>query len=511
MLITFGMLGAFFALIVVVLYATYRKSDSSFTDYAVGGRSFSAIYIAMSYTNSWWPGTTFIAFFGLTAASGAIGLYALLYTLLGVSAMYFMASRAWRWGKRFDLRTQPDMLGLRFGSSRVKVLASVIGVVTLFPWIVLGMQAMGTIFRWASLGNLSITAALVIGVSIIAIRQIWTVQMGMRGLVITDLVQGIVAYVGAAIVCIGLLLFFFDGFGEIGRLPEANVALPGFSSDVGGLYFFGLIVTGAVGSLCWPTSYQRIYTASSVREVKRGTVMTMPIAGGFFALLSLVALAATQVPEIASDPQAGWFTLTQQAGGTWLLAVGVVVVFAASMGWIDGCIQVVGTQIANDIVAQYRPLGDRQRIIVAKASMVVVLLLASVAAYLTFDYAHLVSLAQVAYQGIIQIAVPMFCGLFWRRGNATGALAGLTVGFAVAVGLTIPYAEAGGAIPWLDGFPSGLVALAANLAVYVACAYLVPTSDAERRRIDGLFDGDGEPAPASTPVATTVPIPAAGA
>ena len=87
------MLFGFMALIVVILYAT-KRSSGTFTDYAVGGRSFSAWFIAMSYTNSWWPGAT-TAFFGLSAGAGVLGLYALAYSLLGVTAMYLMAERAW--------------------------------------------------------------------------------------------------------------------------------------------------------------------------------------------------------------------------------------------------------------------------------------------------------------------------------------------------------------------------------------------------------------------------------
>ena len=126
------MLFGFMALIVVILYAT-KRSSGTFTDYAVGGRSFSAWFIAMSYTNSWWPGATYTAFFGLSAGAGVLGLYALAYSLLGVTAMYLMAERAWVWGKRFDLRTQCDMLGMRFDSKAVRVIASLIGIICLFP------------------------------------------------------------------------------------------------------------------------------------------------------------------------------------------------------------------------------------------------------------------------------------------------------------------------------------------------------------------------------------------
>ena len=70
------MLFGFMALIVVILYAT-KRSSGTFTDYAVGGRSFSAWFIAMSYTNSW-PGAT-LRPFGLSAGAGVLGLYALAY------------------------------------------------------------------------------------------------------------------------------------------------------------------------------------------------------------------------------------------------------------------------------------------------------------------------------------------------------------------------------------------------------------------------------------------------
>ena len=94
----------------------HQAQRGTFTDYAVGGRSFSAWFIAMSYTNSWWPGATYTAFFGLSAGAGVLGLYALAYSLLGVTAMYLMAERAWVWnalrpahpvrhaGMRFDSR-----------------------------------------------------------------------------------------------------------------------------------------------------------------------------------------------------------------------------------------------------------------------------------------------------------------------------------------------------------------------------------------------------------------------
>ncbi len=51
MIITFGALAAFFLFIVAVLTMSWIR-DRTFSDYAVGGRSFDARFQAMSFLNT---------------------------------------------------------------------------------------------------------------------------------------------------------------------------------------------------------------------------------------------------------------------------------------------------------------------------------------------------------------------------------------------------------------------------------------------------------------------------
>ncbi|MGY1690907.1 sodium:solute symporter family protein [Geodermatophilus sp. SYSU D01105] len=489
MITMLGMLAVFYGIVIVILYATQQTTKPSFNEYAVGGRSYGPWYVAMSYVNSWWPGSTFIAFFGLAAGAGVFGLYGLAYSTLGVTFMYLMATRAWRWGARFNLRTQPDLLGMRFGSPGVKLVASIIGVVSLFPWVVLGMQALGSLFEIASGGAWSVTACLVIGLAVIVVRQFWTVKMGMRGLIMTDMFQGVVAYVVAAIVCVVMLTGIGGSpisFADLGRVGDEMLRMPGDGGDYGPWYIFSLIFTGVVGSLCWPTSFQRIYTASGVRSVKAGTIRTILISGVFYTLLMLVGIAGTRIPEVLEDPQNGWFTLLDQFGGTWLLGLAVVIVFAASMGHIDGAVQVCGLQIANDIVnSGKRTFSDNQLTAIAKTSMVVFMALAGVVAYLTFSMDRLQLLAQISYQGIVQLGVPLFLGIFWRGGNKYGAISGMVSGFVVAGVLTLVYPDD---IRVLGSITGGIIGFAVNLAVFLVVSAVTGQSDEERRRVSGMFE-----------------------
>ena len=60
----------------------------------------------------------------------------------------------------------------------------------------------------------------------------------------------------------------------------------------------------------------------------------------------------------------------------------------------------------------------------------------------------------------------------------------MTSGFAVAVTLELAYP---GSLSWAYGLTSGAVALAVNVAVYVALAYLLPQSRSESERVTALF------------------------
>lgn len=239
MAVMFTMLGLFFAGIILILYITQKRSHS-FDDYAVAGRSFGPWYVAMCYVNSWWPGTVFISFAGLSVASGVFGFYGLAYSTLGLSFMYFVATRAWRWGKQYNLVTQPDLMRLRYSSKAVGVVTSLIGAIAILPWTILGMQALATVFHIASNGSWALPVCLGAGLAVILIRQIWTVQMGMRGLVYTDMYQGIFAYVVAAIVCVFLLVSPSSpaNWGDLSHISADLLKVPGDGGQYGPWYLF---------------------------------------------------------------------------------------------------------------------------------------------------------------------------------------------------------------------------------------------------------------------------------
>ena len=482
LLVTYGALAALFAVVVALLQRTYR-ADRDFSDFTVAGRSFGGFAQAMSFFNTYQPGTVFVGFFAFTLGNGVVGMN--ISTMLAPIVMFLMAKRVWTWGATHDLKTQPDLMALRFESRAVRVATALVGIAGLFPWMVLGMQALGAVFSALSLGHLGFTASVVLGVIVMSVRQVWTIRMGMRGIIISDVVQGVVAYIVGSLLCLGLIAWLYAHGASLAALPPARLALPGPGSGMP-LLFLSLTLLPLLSSLCWPDLFVRLYTGAGVESVKRSSAYCAPLMLVFVSALGFLALLAGGRPEAAASPETAWFTLAREAGGPALLALAGVIVFAASMGNIDATVQSCGAQAANDIVAalRRRPMSDRALMATSQAAMATITLAAAAIACLPLP--SLFSIALFAFQIMVQLSVPLYFGIFSKLGDRWAALGAMGMGISAVCVLQALWPIG---IPWALGLTSGAVALVLNLAVYLALALAMPRDAREQARLDALFAG----------------------
>ena len=487
LLVTYGALALFFAIVVWILQRSYI-ADRDFTDFAVAGRSFSGFYQAMAFLNTGLPGYVYLGLFGFTASAGVIGMG--FATVLAPLVMYLMADRVWTWGAMYNLRTQPDLMALRFGSKGVRVIAALLGIFGLMPWMVLGMQSLGAVFYALSLDLLSFTGSVVLGVVVMTIRQIWTIRMGMRGIVISDLFQGIVAYLLGSAIIVGLIVWLYANGASLAQVPTERFAFPGPASEKP-LLFFSLMLLPLLSFLCWPDLFIRLYTGSGVESVKRSSAYCGPIALVFLSSLGFLALLASSRPDVAANPDAGWFALAAAAGGPPLLALAGVVVFAASMGNIDATVQSIGAQIANDVAGPLRgdhrmPLSERALMVISQIVMAIVTLVSAAIACLPLP--ALFTIGLFAIQVMVQLSIPLYLGIFTKWGNSQGAIVGMVGGVATVCALQITWPVG---VPWAFGLTTGAIGLVVNLGIFLLAHLLIARTPDEQARLDKLFAQTG--------------------
>jgi SSS family solute:Na+ symporter len=211
-----------------------------------------------------------------------------------------------------------------------------------------------------------------------------------------------------------------------------------------------------------------------------------PIGLAFILSLNLLALLASPRPGVAASPDTGWFTLASAAGGPFLLALAGVTVFAASMGNIDATVQSIGAQLVNDVLGGLRgpsrPLSEKALLVTTQIAMAAVTLISAAIACLPLPQMFKIGL--FAIQIMVQLSVPLYLGIFTRRGNAQGAIAGMLTGVAIVCAFQYQWPVG---IPWALGLTTGAVGLLANLAVFLVAGAVFSRTREEQERLGALF------------------------
>lgn len=206
----------------------------------------------------------------------------------------------------------------------------------------------------------------------------------------------------------------------------------------------------------------------TVRDVNGDGVLQL---GELFIGGDMVVLAA---PEIGGLPY--WVTCLVAAGG-----------LAAALSTADGLLLTIANALSHDVYFPlFRPkAGAITRVIMSKMLVMVVALLAALIAALRItDILQFVSAAFSLAAAAFFPALVM--GIFWRRANASGAVAGMLAGIGLCVGYMVTN------LPWLrvllglgapdpqwrwlgvDAIAAGVFAVPLGLAVLIVVSLLTP-------------------------------------
>jgi cation/acetate symporter len=188
----------------------------------------------------------------------------------------------------------------------------------------------------------------------------------------------------------------------------------------------------------------------------------------FFMREDIVVLAT---PEIAGLPYV--ISGLVAAGG-----------LAAAMSTADGLLLAIANALSHDLYYKMiDPKADtRLRLIVARALLIVIGALACVIASLQLT-GILGAVAWAFCFACSGLFFPLVLGVWWKRANREGAIAGMVCGF-LAGSAYLWYVQAGGA-PWLgiDHLRFGMIGMPVSLVAQVVVTLLTPVPDAETQRM----------------------------
>jgi SSS family solute:Na+ symporter len=289
----------------------WRKGDlTHLHEWGLGGRRFGTLVTWFLLGGDLYTAYTFIAVPALMFGAGAVGFFAVPYTVLVYPLMFVVFPRLWAVAQANGYITAADFVRGRFDSRLLALVIAVTGIVATMPYIALQLVGMEVVI--AGLGiPMTFTVA---GVSIpdaplliaFVVLAAYTYNSGLRA-------PAMIAVVKDALLCITVLAAVIVIPAELGGYakifasidPKTLLLAAGKPGNLGQQSAYATLGLGsALALLLYPHSMTGLLSSSSKRAVQRNAVIlpAYSFALGLIALLGFMAVAAgvKAMPEFAS-------------------------------------------------------------------------------------------------------------------------------------------------------------------------------------------------------------------
>jgi SSS family solute:Na+ symporter len=283
--------------------ARWRRGDLSVLDeWGLGGRRFGSVVTWFLLGGDLYTAYTFIAVPALVFGTGALGFFALPYTIIMYPFVFVVMPRLWAVAHKHGYVTPADFVRGRYGSRGLSTAVAFTGLLATMPYIALqlvGIQvvlgAMGVHGDWP----------LVIAFAVLAA---YTYQSGLRAPALIALVKDTLIYV-TIIVAVIYIPSKLGGFGHI--FDAAEKALPGKTTPTGKPASFlpgttaaqqayaTLALGSALALFLYPHSVTGVLSSKSADVIRRNSVVlpAYTFLLGLIALLGYMTIAAGITPS----------------------------------------------------------------------------------------------------------------------------------------------------------------------------------------------------------------------
>jgi SSS family solute:Na+ symporter len=288
-----GVFVALFALVTVLGFVAARWRQGNLDElheWGLGGRRFGTLVTWFLLGGDLYTAYTFVAVPALVFGAGAIGFFALPYTVITYPLVLVVMPRLWSVTRKHGHITAADFVRGRFGSGTLALAIAATGILATMPYI--GLQLVGIQVVLAAMGvqgDLPIVIAFVI-------LAAYTYQSGLRAPALIAVVKDAIIYVTviAAVIVIPMKL---GGYGKIfDAVPPAKLILTAPKGLNLGQYtaYPTMALGSALALFLYPHSMTGVLSASSRDVIRRNTAM-LPAYSFLLALiaaLGYMALAA---------------------------------------------------------------------------------------------------------------------------------------------------------------------------------------------------------------------------
>ncbi|MGA9488918.1 MAG: sodium:solute symporter, partial [Mycobacterium sp.] len=290
-----------FVIILGFMAGRWKAGDMAhIEEWGLGGRRFGTWVSWFLIGGDTYTAYTFIAIPALIFGAGAIGFFAVPYTVVCYPILYLVFPKLWKVAQKHGYITGPEFVRGRYGNRWLALAVGLTGIAATMPYIALQLIGMQVVIGALGIpGHLPLIAAF-------AVLAAFTWTSGLRAPAMISIVKDLLIYL-TVIVAIIAIPIALGGFGNIfAKIPPAKLILA--TPPAGGLGAYSGYATLALGSamalFLYPHTTTAILSSAGPKVLKRNAAL-LPAYTVLLGLLALLGFMASvsgvdKLPQFAA-------------------------------------------------------------------------------------------------------------------------------------------------------------------------------------------------------------------
>lgn len=307
-----------------------RAADLAHLDeWGLGGRSFGGFVTWFLLGGDLYTAYTFIAVPALMFGAGAIGFFAVPYTVIIYPLVFLLMPRLWSVCHRHGWVTPADFVTGRYGSRGLGLAVAITGIVATMPYIALQLVGIEAVLQVMGVTASGIGKDLPLIIAF-AVLAAYTYTSGLRAPALIAFVKDTLIYIVvlAAVIYIPYKLGGFDAvFSGAQKAIEAKPKTAGASfipGEAGYVPYWTLALGSALALFMYPHSITGVLASNNRNVIKRNAAAlpAYSLLLGLIALLGFMALAAgVKVPTTGLKANLAVPLLFEQQFPSWFAGI----------------------------------------------------------------------------------------------------------------------------------------------------------------------------------------------
>jgi solute:Na+ symporter, SSS family len=296
-----------FALITVLGFVAvrWRRGDLDLLhEWGLAGSRFGTLVTWFLLGGDLYTAYTFIAVPALMFGAGALGFFAVPYTIMVYPFVFVVFPRLWSVARRHGYITAADFVRGRHGNKWLALAVAVTGIVATMPYIALQLVGIQVVIAALGIGGTGLSGDLPLVIAFVILAA-FTYTSGLRAPAAIAIVKDILIWI-TVVVAIVVIPIKLGGYGRIfAAVPAAKLILPVPHGPTLGLYsaYATLAFGSALALFLYPHSVTGVLSASNRKAISRNAAFlpAYSLLLALIALLGFMAVAAglAKAPEFA--------------------------------------------------------------------------------------------------------------------------------------------------------------------------------------------------------------------